>query len=248
MRNIFLNNLSELHQLLGGFSGASVGHSNQLSWVLCKPNHWPDSVIGNPGIDGIQEVADKMEIGLLPPFLVVPLSEIEEQLPLFRQNGLREVFRWEAMSLKSADFCPCNEIIKGYEVKSVDDEQILNDWIGIIKQVLMQNKIISEQVLNGMFQHPDVTLMVGYFNNQPVSAGMVFVREGVAGLYFIATLSEYQRRGLGAVLVSRLIQDSFSKGANEIILQSSVAGKKLYLKLGFIPEGEISVFWKLGKY
>jgi len=140
------------------------------------------------------------------------------------------------------------EVIKGYEVKSVDDEQILNDWIGIIKQVLMQNKIISEQVLNGMFQHPDVTLMVGYFNNQPVSAGMVFVREGVAGLCFIATLSEYQRRGLGAVLVSRLIQDSFSKGANEIILQSSVAGKKLYLKLGFIPEGEISVFWKLGKY
>jgi ribosomal protein S18 acetylase RimI-like enzyme len=149
--------------------------------------------------------------------------------------------------LKIADFCPCNEIIKGYEVKSVDDEQILNDWIGIIKQVLMQNKIISEQVLNGMFQHPDVTLMVGYFNNQPVSAGMVFVREGVAGLYFIATLSEYQRRGLGAVLVSRLIQDSFSKGKRD---NFTIFGcrQKAYLKLGFIPEGEISVFWKLGKY
>jgi ribosomal protein S18 acetylase RimI-like enzyme len=248
MRNIFLNNLSELQVLLGGFSGASVGHSNQLNWVLNKPNHWPDSIIGIPGNGEIQKVADKMEIRELPPFLVTPTFEIKDQLPLFRQNNLREIFRWEAMALRLPDFRPSKELVEGFETKSATDKQVINDWNSIVKQVLLQNKVITKRVLNGMLRLPDISLKVGYFNQKPVSAGMVFVREGVAGLYFIATLTEYQGKGFGAVLVSKLIEESISRGANEIILHSSVAGKKLYLKLGFIAEGEISVFWKLGKY
>jgi predicted acetyltransferase len=80
--------------------------------------------------------------------------------------------------------------------------------------------------------------------------GWVIVRDGYAvagawsliegtdcGIYTVATIPQWRRRGLARALMRSVLGDAYRHGARTATLQSTPMGEPLYTSLGFEPVG-----------
>jgi ribosomal protein S18 acetylase RimI-like enzyme len=75
--------------------------------------------------------------------------------------------------------------------------------------------------------------LVGYRQGQPVCTAEVFPHAGVAGLYNIATLAPFRRRGYGTAITLAALRTARSLGYGVAVLQASGEGEPVYRHLGF---------------
>lgn len=74
---------------------------------------------------------------------------------------------------------------------------------------------------------------VGEVDGEPVvTAISVTIGTGV-GIFDVATLEQYRRRGYGAAITAHAVRDAIDGGASWAWLQSSQAGYSVYERLGF---------------
>lgn len=76
-------------------------------------------------------------------------------------------------------------------------------------------------------------LFIGYLNNIPVSTSIAFYNSGLAGIYRIATLPEFRRKGLGRLMTIDLIVRAIDNEYSQSVLHASELGKPIYEKIGF---------------
>ena len=79
----------------------------------------------------------------------------------------------------------------------------------------------------------DVTVYVAYLESQPVGAGLGMRTGRTIGIYNIATVPSARRRGLGAAMTMRIVDDGAAAGCDVAILQASDMGRPIYERLGF---------------
>jgi GNAT superfamily N-acetyltransferase len=94
-----------------------------------------------------------------------------------------------------------------------------------------------------VFENPNVwqrfVSFVAYAGGEPVSTASVVAGAGVLGVYNVATLPGYQRRGYGeAIMRYALAQFSTAR----VILQSTPAGLSLYRRMGFRKVATVAVY------
>lgn len=87
-------------------------------------------------------------------------------------------------------------------------------------------------------KHPAQTFYVGSLEDKPVAVTLLLTHEGTAGIYAVATLPEFRRRGLSRLLLARAIADGRRRGCDIITLQvhRNSEAERLYLHLGFSVE------------
>lgn len=76
-------------------------------------------------------------------------------------------------------------------------------------------------------------LYVGKRDGKTVSTGALFFQGGAAGIYYIATLPEYQRRGYATMMLEFLLQRAKDQGYFLSVLQTTNDNKGIYSSLGF---------------
>jgi GNAT superfamily N-acetyltransferase len=81
--------------------------------------------------------------------------------------------------------------------------------------------------------HPGVQCYVGTIEGEPVTTGLGFRSGAYVGIFNIATLPAFRRRGYGAAITARAASDGLASGATWAWLQSSPAGYSVYERLGF---------------
>jgi GNAT superfamily N-acetyltransferase len=87
---------------------------------------------------------------------------------------------------------------------------------------------------------------VGYLEGEPVATATVFLAAGVAGLYFVMTLPEARRRGIGAAITAAVLREARDSGVEYAVLGSSPAGRSVYAGLGFREFCAINLYeWAL---
>ncbi|AYG04669.1 GNAT family N-acetyltransferase [Gryllotalpicola protaetiae] len=79
----------------------------------------------------------------------------------------------------------------------------------------------------------DIGYFVGEVEGEPVATALGLMLEDHVGIFDVATLPEYRRRGFGAALTAAVIDDAMDRGAGWAWLQSSPAGFGVYESLGF---------------
>jgi GNAT superfamily N-acetyltransferase len=80
---------------------------------------------------------------------------------------------------------------------------------------------------------PGATLYVGYTDAIPVSTGLGIRTGRTIGVYNIATVESARRRGYGAAMTMRIVDDGAAAGCDVAILQASLMGQPIYERLGF---------------
>lgn len=71
------------------------------------------------------------------------------------------------------------------------------------------------------------------YNGQPVTASVLYLAAGVAGLQSVATLPQARGKGFGAAISLQPMLDARAEGYRVGTLQASGMGYPVYLRLGF---------------
>jgi hypothetical protein len=78
-----------------------------------------------------------------------------------------------------------------------------------------------------------------------VATSMLYLADGLAGIYCVATREEERGKGLGAYVTAEPLRMAQRLGYRVGILQSSSAGHPVYLGLGFADIGTVPMFIRL---
>ena len=74
---------------------------------------------------------------------------------------------------------------------------------------------------------------LAYLDDEPVATTTIYLGAGVAGVYFVMTIPEARRRGIGAAITLAGLQEARDSGYRTGVLGSSAAGRSVYAGLGF---------------
>lgn len=78
-----------------------------------------------------------------------------------------------------------------------------------------------------------------------VATSMLFLDDGLAGIYSVATLEEERGRGIGRHVTAQTLREARATGYRVGVLQSSEVGHSIYLGLGFADVGEVPMFARI---
>jgi ribosomal protein S18 acetylase RimI-like enzyme len=123
-------------------------------------------------------------------------------------------------------------------IRPVEDLAMLHTWAGtFIRGFELPQAfeapfegLMASLGLDWPFRH-----YLGFLNGRPVGASTLFLAEGVAGIYNVATLAEGRGQGIGTALTWLPLLEARDMGYRAGVLQSSASGYGVYLRLGFRP-------------
>ena len=84
---------------------------------------------------------------------------------------------------------------------------------------------------------PHIAAFVAYVDDAPAACAMTLVSHGVAGVFYVATVENARRRGLGDALTRMAARAGFALGARAAWLGASEMGADLYRRIGFSDLG-----------
>jgi GNAT superfamily N-acetyltransferase len=122
----------------------------------------------------------------------------------------------------------------GHEIRRVADPAGIDDHIrtaaeGFGMPVAWLQAVMGE----ALAALPGIDVYVGYSDGVPVTTGLGVRTGGTIGVYNISTVQAARRRGLGAAMTMRIVDDGAAVGCDVAILQASDMGYHIYERLGF---------------
>jgi len=80
---------------------------------------------------------------------------------------------------------------------------------------------------------PARLFLASFDSSPPAAIGALIMGNGLPGIYVMATLPEWSRRGLGKAILTRLLDKAALEGHNLVALTASRLGYPLYQQFGF---------------
>jgi ribosomal protein S18 acetylase RimI-like enzyme len=133
-------------------------------------------------------------------------------------------------TLESAQHVPAD-----LTIRLVQDEATLRDYDETLCTVFgvtgEMRDTFSIKLTHAL--EPDMGLLVGYVNQQPVSTSLLLCTANIAVLSGITTLNAYRNRGYGAALTRAALLEGAQRGCTAAALRSGPLSVPLYKRVGF---------------
>jgi ribosomal protein S18 acetylase RimI-like enzyme len=189
-------------------------------------------------------------------------AEIDDAIAHFRSRGL-PFFWWTSPSTKPADLrtrleahglAPAVELVgmaadlhriddrltgpAGLTLEQVTDRETLAEWGRACFAGYELPASLMEpwcDLVAGLGLEPNGPLRsyVAWQNGEPVACSQLYLAEGVAGIYTVATVPAARRQGIGAVVTLAGLRAAREEGYRIGILHASSMGESVYRRLGF---------------
>jgi ribosomal protein S18 acetylase RimI-like enzyme len=129
----------------------------------------------------------------------------------------------------------------GVEVVRVEDPALLDELVEVDAAAFGGEAAITRRFLpNAVLEDPAQRVYAAWTDGRLVAAGESTTLDGIMGVFGIATLPAYRRRGIGAAVTSYLMRDRTDE-AEVAFLDASDLGFGVYRRLGF----EVSSTWEV---
>ena len=160
---------------------------------------------------------------------------------IFQKNGLRHSVTLPGMVAERIR--PPEKRLPELEVRRVCDASTRDAFCAIGSVCFHVPHSWFCEVFDGHRVWDDFAAYVGYADGHPVSTAAIVMSDGVAGVYNVATLPGYQRRGYAEAVMRSALQDAReSHGVERTILQSTPAGLRLYERMGYRAITTVAVY------
>ena len=161
---------------------------------------------------------------------------------VFHERGFRPLFEPPGMLAERllAPIRPLPQI----EVRKVGDEQTRLAFCHVTSLGFDIPFPVSRQIYGGeRAWHGHLTGYVGFLNGNPVTTTATVAEADAVGIYSVATLPPFQRRGLAErTMRYALEQARVATGIERTVLQSSAMGLRLYERMGYKTVTRFSVW------
>ncbi|MET1231353.1 MAG: GNAT family N-acetyltransferase [Candidatus Limnocylindrales bacterium] len=121
-----------------------------------------------------------------------------------------------------------------HDIHRVTDAAGLEDHIRAAASGFEMDADLVRMIMAGTLDAGDTAhVYVGYTDGQPVTSGLGLRTGRTIGVYNIATVPEVRKRGYGAAMTTRIVDDAVAAGCDVAVLQASEMGFAIYKRLGY---------------
>lgn len=233
-----------IEQNLDDFYTKSSYHPNfishledKISWVDTRNVDWPKCIFRadfeNLNAENeISNIKRLIQEGEAPNgWTAGPLTKPDNLGIILEKNGFSNVYQQAGMAVDLKDLkkkiIDENDLV----VEIVENEESLKHWITVVSSAFGIK--INSELIKFLFLEPEAKLYIGTFEKRVVSALMLYLSSGVAGLHAVSTLQDYRNRGFGLIISKVALIDALKIGYKVGVLQASSLGERVYRKLGF---------------
>jgi GNAT superfamily N-acetyltransferase len=243
-KGVIIENLYDLYNYLEKQPQISFFSSGSFNTLIADGYEWP-SITYSTTIDFSKDDLDKLKHALKNSTcktLIVDDSISENQLSFLKDMRFKPMVKWYNMGKELNDVLDTSPIsIEGLDIILCQDQQSISDWVSIVSNVLFKGRpipydIFCEGVNKGVFK-----LLLGKIDGKPTSTILVYHGK-TAGIYMVATLPQYQKRGVGKTIMKRAEDIIYEIGNRSVQLHSTHAGFQLYSSLGYKAYGSLILF------
>jgi ribosomal protein S18 acetylase RimI-like enzyme len=119
-------------------------------------------------------------------------------------------------------------------IGTVRDDVTLRDHTEVVAAAFgWEPDVLARVFSTRLVADPSWRGYTGYLDGRPVASSQLFVTEGVAGIYYVATLAESRRRGFGEAMTRHALNEGAAAGCTMASLQASPMGEPVYRRMGF---------------
>lgn len=132
----------------------------------------------------------------------------------------------------------------GVRIETFTEERTVRDAIAINSEAYQAIGLPAEET-HTMFRRPSRLLagrvagFVAYRGDRPVSTALTILSGDGAGVYWVGTVNDAQRAGLGGLCTRLATNAGFDRGARVVTLQASPFGEPVYRRLGYRTYGRM---------
>jgi len=128
-------------------------------------------------------------------------------------------------------------------IRRVADDETLHEHADIVAAGFDLSPPLLRQVFpSSLINEPSWRAYVGYADGRPAAASQLVMSNGVAGIFYVATLEEFRRRGFGEAMTWHAVRDGAEAGCDVSVLQASDIGLPIYERMGFAVIGAYRTF------
>jgi ribosomal protein S18 acetylase RimI-like enzyme len=114
-------------------------------------------------------------------------------------------------------------------------EASVDDYAEVLSAGFGMPREIADALLGPwLFKGTESAGFIGTINNEPMGSAALFVSDGVAGIYNIATVPQSRGKGVGTAMTWAAIDAAHKAGATCAVLQASEQGEPIYDAMGFV--------------
>lgn len=125
----------------------------------------------------------------------------------------------------------------GVSVRHANDAASLAQVVKVVTEGYPVPEAASELFVHGIHRSNTGGVTAANYlvtvEGEPAACAAVCVRDGVAGVYCVATIERFRGRGLGALVTRAATAHGFASGARHALLHATPMGEPIYRKLGF---------------
>jgi ribosomal protein S18 acetylase RimI-like enzyme len=157
----------------------------------------------------------------------------EELQDVLEESGYSLMAELPGMFIKIKDIHEEKILEEGFVISSVKTKHNLEIWKKVVVEVFGPDfePIAAGYVMAGIDE--PLHHYIGWSNGEPVALSSVCYGDGVAGIYAVATRSDYRGRGFGRAMTLKALYDAKDRGYEIGVLTSSKLGQPLYQQIGF---------------
>ncbi len=84
--------------------------------------------------------------------------------------------------------------------------------------------------------------LLALLNKKPVATSLLYMNEKAGGIYFVSTLAENRKKGIGLALILATMRFAKQAGAQFVTLQSTPDGLRVYKQAGFKEYCQVDIY------
>jgi ribosomal protein S18 acetylase RimI-like enzyme len=219
---------------VGSAGAMSTGvNISDINWA------WNENILHAENQNAILEIKEfYKKSGLRFWWWVYPCGQSQETQKTLLDTGLRLYTKVPCMAADLNEWALDNHLPKNIKVVSVKTQKDLDLWkdVSFDGFEMPSHKREQYEAFVASFKLGSNTqqkLFLGYIDEKPVATSLLFTNNDTAGIYYVSTLPTHRNQGCGLRITQAAMQVAKNKGFNDISLQATPLGARVYRRAGF---------------